>query len=370
MPILKNHTVVSIARNVKAFLKLEAGITRSGVPEEVRQGQGDSARLRKQLDKSQQQVARLRERLDRSRLQFEHRDRELMELRDNLPGLESGGLAAENVIWMFGSARTGSTWLGDMMRDLDNHTVWFEPLVGELFGRFFHDWNEETHFLTEHIILGAQKSFWRIPVRNFILQSANVRFPAVAKGGYLVIKEPSGSKGAFLLTEALPESRLIFLVRDPRDVVASGLDAWTKGSWLYENTSESKRDREAIFDAHPDEVVKERARVVSLEMESSRLAYEAHEGPKTLVRYEDLKADALETMKRVYSELGIAVGESDLARVVEKHSWDNVPDDQKGESKFFRKGASGGWKEDLTPEQAEIVEKVSAPILDEFYSRG
>jgi hypothetical protein len=34
--------------------------------------------------------------------------------------------------------------------------------------------------------------------------------------------------------EALPESRMIFLIRDPRDRTASALDAARKGSWMYE----------------------------------------------------------------------------------------------------------------------------------------
>jgi hypothetical protein len=34
--------------------------------------------------------------------------------------------------------------------------------------------------------------------------------------------------------EALPESRMIFLIRDPRAFAASALDAARKGSWMYE----------------------------------------------------------------------------------------------------------------------------------------
>ena len=86
-----------------------------------------------------------------------------------------------------------------------------------------------------------------------------------------------------------------------------------------------------------------------------------------MVRYEDLRADTLGTMRRIYSTLGIPVDEHELARAVKKHSWEKIPDEQKGEGKFHRKAQPGGWREDLTPEQAEIVEGVAGSLLRELY---
>jgi hypothetical protein len=102
-------------------------------------------------------------------------------------------------------------------------------------------------------------------------------------------------------------------------------------------------------------------------MEGARAAYEAHEGPKSLVRYEDLRADAPGNVRRICSELGLAVSDAELSRVVEKHSWEAIPEEKKGEGKFHRKASTGGWRDDLTPEQAGIVEEINAPILEEFY---
>ena len=86
-----------------------------------------------------------------------------------------------------------------------------------------------------------------------------------------------------------------------------------------------------------------------------------------MVRYEDLRTNTLEAMKRIYSTLGIPVDEGELARVVEKHSWEKIPEENKGDGKFYRKATPGGWREDLTPGQAEIVERVTAPLLKELY---
>ena len=116
-------------------------------------------------------------------------------------------------------------------------------------------------------------------------------------------------------------------------------------------------------------MVKRSAKKYLRNMERAREAFDAHTGPKTLVRYEDLLADTLGAMRRVYSDLGMEAGGDALARAVEKHSWEAIPEDMKGQGKFYRKASPGGWEEDLTSRQVEIVEEISAPLLDAFYSR-
>jgi hypothetical protein len=61
------------------------------------------------------------------------------------------------------------------------------------------------------------------------------------------------------------------------------------------------------------------------------------------------------------------VEEAELARSVEKNSWEKIPAEQKGEGKFHRKAKPGGWSENLTARQVEIVEDITAPLLNEFY---
>ena len=322
-------------------------------------GNQDQAR---RLEQAEQQIEKQRERMKKQ-------SRELKELRTKLAesvhSTEYHGINPENVIWMLGTARTGSTWLASMMEELESYTVWREPYVGELFGRLYYNWVGERHFDSKHFILGQRsRESWLKSMRSFILGEANVRFPGVADAGYLVIREPNGSIGAPLLMEALPESRMICLVRDPRDVIASSMDAHRTGSWHYE-----RRNMQAsLVDEQPDAFVEKRAHKYLWYVGNSKLAYDAHEGPKVLVKYEELRADTLGTMKRIYSELGIRVDEGELARAVDEHSWKNLPEEEKGEGKFHRKAEPGGWREDLTPEQARVVEEVTAPLLKEFYS--
>ncbi len=318
----------------------------------------------------EQRVARRAQKVARLRKELEEKDRELDRLRASLmtaPSDRSDAMNPANVVWMFGTGRSGSTWLSDMMGDLDNHAVWREPLVGALFGNLYyvradHRQGEQG----KNFILGqGYKETWVRPMRDMVLGGAAARFPEVADGGYVVIKEPNGSIGAPLLMQALPESRMILLIRDPRDVAASSLDARKEGSWLYQRRDRSKAQ---AANENSTRFLKGRAENYLRDAGNSKEAYDAHEGPKVLVRYEDLRADTLAEMRRVYSELGMAAEEGELARVVEEHSWENIPEEKKGEGKFYRKATPGSWREDLTPEQARMVERITAPLLKEFYA--
>jgi Sulfotransferase domain len=169
------------------------------------------------------------------------------------------------------------------------------------------------------------------------------------------------------LLEALPESRVIFLVRDPRDVVSSWLDGSRSGGWHQENMARKNPRRTSRTDENPDRFVKGLASHYAKNVGKAADAYEAHQGPKVLVRYEELRADTLATMERIHSTLGMEVDEELLARSVEEHSWENIPEEEKGEGKFRRKAKPGSWREDLTPEQVRIVEEATDRFLEQFY---
>jgi hypothetical protein len=318
VPGFRFRKVFDAARDVRVVLGLEAGVSRGALPEPA-----------------------------------------------NADGQPPGGVAPENMIWIFGTGRTGSTWLAAMMEEPEGHDVWFEPRVGTIFDpqRF------QRHGGKQFILASQYRDVWLRSIRNFILDGANARFPE-SNGGYLAVKEPGGSVGAGLIMEALPESGMVLLIRDPRDVVASWLDATRKGGWQTRRRGEGGRRAESLAETNPNAFVRRHAEAYLQHVGSARQAYDAHEGRKVVVRYEDLRADTLGTMKRMYGELGVPVDGEQLARWVEKHSWENIPAEEKGQGKFYRKATPQGWREDLTPHQVRTVERITAPLLEEFYPTG
>lgn len=56
-----------------------------------------------------------------------------------------------------------------------------------------------------------------------------------------------------------------------------------------------------------------------------------------------------------------------LEAAVAKHTWERVPDRDKGVGKFYRKAQPGSWKEDLAPAQVKIIEDIAGPLLSKFY---
>jgi hypothetical protein len=277
------------------------------------------------------------------------------------------GANPANITWIFCVGRSGSTWLSDMMGELRGHKIWMEPGIGRLFGEFYTKTPKRKRDSARFIMGTPTRKAWISSIRNFVLVGARHAFPLLRPEHHLIIKDIGGGVGAPLLMEALPESRMILLVRDPRDIVASWRAAASEGGW-------KRRSRRAISKrgapkkTRPEDVRK-LARNYRKNLTLAKQAYDAHRGPKTLVLYEELRVDTLGVMKRLYSDLEIEVDETQLARAVKQHAWENIPEDMKGEGKFYRKASPGGWREDLTPEQAEIVERITAPVLAEFYSQ-
>src|SRR5215207_6408519 len=286
MPVIKQHISIA-ARGLRAFLNLEAGFVR--VVPEVRQAQGQRA-----VQNSKQGP--------------------WQDANENggKPAERAGGsVKPENIVWIFGSGRSGSTWLSSMMGDMSDQVMWGEPWVGTLFGNFYYGQAEKRKNHPQ-FILGRHRENWIGSIRTFVLNAAAATFPQLREDDYLIIKEPNGSMGAPLLMEALPESRMVLLVRDPRDVVASSMDAYREGSWHFER----RNLHETLADGRPDAFVERRAHKYLWYVGNSKLAYDAHNGPKVLIRYEDLRSDTFGTMRRAYSSLGIPVDEKRLFEAV------------------------------------------------------
>ncbi len=360
MPEYRNHTVLEIARDIKAFLSLRAGLTRDAVPDPER------AELQAQTRKLSQAQRRIQE---------QERRIEQLQRPVDISTRGRSQINPENIVWILGSPRTGSTWLGRIMGEPKGHALWKEPFLGVVLG-FRNNLANREYVNSSQFLLGEpHREVWVRSMRNLFLDVGRAKFPNISADNYLVVKEPNGSMSATLILEAFPESKLVFLVRDSRDVVASLLEAARKGSWYGYDRYEASvvealrnEDHGSPEDRSEDEFVEQLARNYVTNVSAAKEAYEQHpDTSKVLVRYEDLRESPLEQVLRICDSLGITVDRTQIEQAVEQHSWENLPAEKKGQGKFHRKATPGGWKEDLTPGQASLVEKITGPLLKAFY---
>lgn len=174
---------------------------------------------------------------------------------------------------------------------------------------------------------------------------------------FVVVKEPNGSQAADLILRALPRSRLLFLLRDGRDVVDSELAAFSKDSWM-------SRRYEAVRGIEPDERLEFLNQAAHKWVWSTRVvkgAFDAHHGAKLLVRYEELLEHTHAEMERIVNWLGINSVAVDA--VVERHSFAASAG---GPGEFKRAATPGLWRENLTAQEQALIEEVMGPTLAEM----
>lgn len=267
------------------------------------------------------------------------------------PDLWSGSINPANIVWIFGTGRSGSSWLWRMLVSQEGRIGWNEPYVGVMFPPLEAATNlrkrEETIFGDSH------RQAWKDSLKEMFLRCAVSRFPNMELEDYLIVKEPNGSAGASWLTEAIPESRLIVLARDPRDVVASALDSVKPGAWRH-YSNESTMTLEQL--------TKRRAETYRDQLSASLAAYEEHKGLKSIISYEELSDDALHHVKRLHRELNLPIT-ADTENAINEHAWANVPDRRKGEGRAMRKATPGSWHEDLNENQIRIIEEINSTLM-------
>jgi hypothetical protein len=274
------------------------------------------------------------------------------------------------LVWMLGSPRSGSTWLMYLLQEPRRVAVLEEPLIGTHLGLFasnivesgkgslaagvrLRDLREDDrYFFAEQ-----HSADWLPPLRQLLMRGLAPHIPLRAR--YLVVQEPNGSEGADILMRALPRSRLLFLLRDGRDVVDSVVDAYRPGSWLDQAFGVAQ---DVAGQARAGLIEREAQRWVARTEIVSR-AYEKHPPDRRLlVRYEELLADTTGTMLSIYSWLGLDPPDDLLARV-EGHSFSALPDSAKGSGKFQRAAPPGLWRQNLSSEEQGLCEEVMAPTL-------
>ncbi|MGH2923482.1 MAG: sulfotransferase family protein, partial [Solirubrobacterales bacterium] len=290
------------------------------------------------------------------------------------------GETGERLAWIFGSSRSGSTWLLRMLSQLKPVVPIDDPHIGHHLGvwrpiplawataedlpelRTLSDYKRDTR---DYFFSDRYREAWEPALRELL----RARFEAQAAEDaaarridhpLVVVKEPASHVSDILLG-LFPGSRLIWLLRDGRDVVDSWLDAYREGTWATEGG------------AYP---VSAEGRLAMVRWQSSvwlrrtevmqRTFASLAPSNRLLVRYEDLREHSGRALERICRMLGIAGYRDRIYAVANANLYERVPVGERGEGREIRRAAPGGWRHSMSDEELAAMHAILAPKLAEL----
>jgi hypothetical protein len=315
-------------------------------------------------------------------------------------GLTETEAIEKRLVWIIGSPRTGSTWLlrllchpwgvGRTATGIDPSR--FRPRGGNLVpvneSYLAHHLgplrdplpppesaaaaslllNDTRRGDPAYFFSDEYRGSWREPLRRLALE----RFAAQARRAevehdivepLVLIKEPNGSHAADLLAGLLPDSRMIFLLRDGRDVVDSMMDADSEGGWRTrtEGVSPLRTPEQRL------QGVRRQAHLYLVRTIATQRACEML-GPdrSLLVRYEDLLADTEAELGRLDAWLGLDRTERQLRAAVRANRFGSFRNRLRGRRKGVRAASPGLWRESLSDAEQLAMAEIIGPKLREL----
>jgi hypothetical protein len=279
----------------------------------------------------------------------------------------------QRLVWILGSPRSGSTWLMNLLGTWGHACRINEPGIGAHLGvildsmlpiepsgkpvsyRFDQFREASPGDRADYFFSTAWEQVWRPALRDLILKRLRAQ---LGQHSYAIIKEPHGSHAAQLLMSTLPRSRLIFLLRDGRDVIDSMLDAAAPDSWLMRRLAGFRAvDRKTL--------IRSQAYLWLWRTEAVQRAFDAHRDErKRLVRYEDLRADPTPVLTRLARWLGLPM--EPIVELAQLTSVKRMPEEEIGQGRFIRSAAPGQWQKNLSAEEQAMVHDILGEKLREL----
>jgi hypothetical protein len=282
-----------------------------------------------------------------------------------------------NLTWIFGSSRSGSTWLLRMLSDFESVVPVDDPHLGHHLGVWRPiplAWaaaegdppdlrtllelkaEESGYFFAER-----HRDSWWEPLRELIAsrfdsQAAEAGIePGKAR---FVVKEP-GSHVAPLLRELFPASKLVFLLRDGRDVVDSWLAAHRKGAWAIPGGAfpVSRKGRIPLI-RWLSVVWAYRSRAVQKAFEATAVEN------RVLIRYEELLKGTEDSLAEICDLIGL--DRAGIAEVAGRHRFERLPAGRRGPRRRERSARPGSWRQNLSRAEQLAMHEEMGETLAEF----
>jgi hypothetical protein len=269
------------------------------------------------------------------------------------------------ILWLASYPKSGNTWMRVFLANLilnpeqplplkainevcssEPNEVWFKPLVKKPVAELSEKKIAALRVKAQERAAAVNKNI--IPMKTHSLLGKDHGYPTIS------VKATIG---------------VIYIVRDPRDVVISAADHY---GLTLDQAVEMMADKTSRGRGMPGNTVHE---LMGSWSDHVRSWTRWKHTPLLLLRYEDMVADSLGQLGRVARKLGISQDEARIRKAVEFSSFKTLQaqEAQTGfieksvnSQCFFRSGRAGGWRDVLTPAQAAAIERDHAEQMRRF----
>jgi hypothetical protein len=304
----------------------------------------------------------------------------------------------KGAIWLFSTARSGSSWLAqDVLCAFGDTRPQDEPGIGKMFAplqwdpeRFFDDGSRNLYIESSRqyetgerprdpfVLPMFERAFVNLDQDSQILNHHNYEFYhqtlrdvafehvlnewGILDYSKLVFKMPNDSQAADFIMRACPNSNMIFLMRDGRDVMRSRFSPFASRILAETNSRELRRYAISFF-----------SHFWNFQVDIIRSAFEAHAPERRiLIRYENLRTNPAESITRLYEHLKAAFPEEhlkpsisldDALRLAATTRLENIPESERGPDKPRQSGLIGGFREAFNDEEIALMNAIMGPNL-------
>ena len=280
----------------------------------------------------------------------------------------------DNLAFIVGSQRSGTTWLQKLIASHPNVRSGSESFLFSLhIGPELRTWNEELTLLKEGKARTGLPSYFTqeefIPILTEHM--LNLLSPILSPLGEEQIFLDKTPDHAFYLPEIaqmLPKSKIIHILRDGRDVVASMINASKSSGWGKHWAPSDPRKAARMWVKHV-EAVRKAEKLLSKEQFIE-------------VRYEELLSSTPQILKTVMEFIGLKWSEENMNKAIAENTAEATRNtggtyiEAGGETarilrntskrpRFIGKAKVGSWKEDLGYRDRFRVWRVVHRTMDE-----
>jgi len=271
------------------------------------------------------------------------------------------------IVWLASFPKSGNTWFRCFLSALMDGTVEINQLQTD--GIFSSRHLLDVTFDIDGRLLDEQEVKNRMPkvIRFYAERRQKLLFCKIHDAYSINAKEQP-------IIPADVTHKAIYLIRNPLDVVAS-----------YANHNSCSKDRAIKMMNKKNGYLARQKNGFNVNNQLPQLMYDwsghadswhdQKEIEVLTVRYEDMKHKGLETFSKVIADLGLEVSEADIAKAIELTKFDKLKkaEEEKGfqeksvsSPSFFRKGKTGGYKEELTPGQIALICEAHGETMQRF----